>query len=154
MIISTISQLVTYYPNFLKSLLFSVPPLVFFAIAAYPLTHWLIDDAGISFAYARNFANGAGIVSQPGKVPVEGFSNPLWALLFVPGFLLNSDVPLWSAKLLGHLFSFGAFFFGYQIVLRITRSPLFGCIAMTFLALNTSSFRHADKNFTLVRLDL
>lgn len=42
---------------------------------------WLIDDAGISFAYARNLALGHGLVSQPGAPPVEGFSNPLWTLL-------------------------------------------------------------------------
>ena len=42
---------------------------------------WLIDDAGISFAYAHNLASGAGWVSQPGRDPVEGFSNPLWTLL-------------------------------------------------------------------------
>ena len=41
---------------------------------------WLIDDAGISYAYARNLANGAGLVSQPGMPPVEGFSNALWTL--------------------------------------------------------------------------
>ena len=35
-----------------------------------------IDDAGISFSYARNFALGDGLVSQPGFPPVEGFSNP------------------------------------------------------------------------------
>src|SRR5215468_4863974 len=42
---------------------------------------WLIDDAGISFAYARNLAEGHGLVSQPGAPPVEGFSNPAWTLL-------------------------------------------------------------------------
>jgi len=126
------------FPNFPQSLLLCIPPLVAFAIAAYPISDWLIDDALISFAYARNFADGAGLVSQPGKVPVEGFSNPLWTFLFVPGFWLNPNVPLWSAKFLGHLFSFGTFFFGFHIVVRITRSPLLGFLAMTFLALNTS----------------
>ena len=128
----------THLPSFTQSLLLCVPPLIAFAIAAYPISDWLIDDALISFAYARNLADGAGFVSQPGKIPVEGFSNPLWTLLFVPGFWLSPNVPLWSAKILGHLFSFGTFFFGFHIVLRITRSPLFGALAMTFLALNTS----------------
>ncbi len=128
----------TPFPNFPQSLLLCLPPLVAFAIAGYPITDWLIDDALISFAYARNLADGAGFVSQPGKVPVEGFSNPLWTLLFVPRFWLNPEVPLWTAKILGHLFSFGTFFFGFHIVVRLTRSPLLGCLAMTFLALNTS----------------
>jgi len=42
------------------------------------LRGWLIDDAGISFSYARNLALGYGLVSQPGFPPVEGFSNPAW----------------------------------------------------------------------------
>lgn len=128
----------TDLPNIPQALLFCVLPLVAFAVAGYPLSGWIVDDAGISFAYARNLADGAGFVSQPGKAPVEGFSNPLWTLLFVPSFWLSSSIPLWSAKILGHLFSFGVFFFGFQIVLRITRSSLFGLLAMTFLALNTS----------------
>ena len=42
---------------------------------------WLIDDAGISFAYAFNVANGHGLVAQPGALPVEGFSNPLLVMV-------------------------------------------------------------------------
>ena len=45
------------------------------------LKGWLIDDAGISFAYARNLAQGHGLVSQRGVSPVEGFSNPAWVFL-------------------------------------------------------------------------
>ena len=133
-----INRSATHFSNFAQSLLLCVLPLIAFAFAAYPIADWLIDDALISFAYARNLADGAGFVSQPGKSPVEGFSNPLWTLLFAPGFWLNSQVPLWTAKILGHAFAFGTFFFGFHIVMRITRSPLFGCLAMIFLALNTS----------------
>lgn len=76
----------THFSNLPQSLLLCVLPLTAFAFVAYPISDWLIDDALISFAYARNLADGAGFVSQPGRVPVEGFSNPLWTLLFVPGF--------------------------------------------------------------------
>jgi hypothetical protein len=55
------------------------------ALAA-PLASWIIDDAGISFAYARSLATGHGLTAQPGVEPVEGFSNPLWTFLFVPWF--------------------------------------------------------------------
>ncbi|GAA1396057.1 hypothetical protein GCM10009613_46650 [Pseudonocardia kongjuensis] len=44
---------------------------------------WLVDDAGITFAYARSIAAGAGPVLQPGAVPVEGWSNPSWLALLV-----------------------------------------------------------------------
>lgn len=43
---------------------------------------WIVDDAGISMAYAVNLAHGHGLVAQPGTTAVEGFSNPLWVLLF------------------------------------------------------------------------
>lgn len=128
----------TQGPSFSTSLLFCIVPFVAFAVAAFPLSDWIVDDALISFAYARNLADGAGFVSQPGKVPVEGFSNPLWTLMFVPGFWLNSQVPVLYAKLLGHAFSFATLFFGFQIVQRITGSRLFGSVAMIFLALNTA----------------
>ena len=45
------------------------------------LSGWIVDDAGITFAYARNLAAGHGLVSQPGQPAVEGFSNPLWTIV-------------------------------------------------------------------------
>ncbi|MEU8895689.1 hypothetical protein [Nocardia sp. NPDC048505] len=47
--------------------------------------NWLVDDAGITFAYARSVANGFGPVLQPGAEPVEGFSNPTWLAVLVVG---------------------------------------------------------------------
>ncbi len=47
--------------------------------------NWVVDDAGITFAYARNIADGAGPVLQPGASPVEGFSDPTWLALLVVG---------------------------------------------------------------------
>ena len=46
---------------------------------------WEVDDAGITFAYARSVATGAGPVLQPGAPPVEGFSDPAWLGLLVLG---------------------------------------------------------------------
>jgi hypothetical protein len=58
-----------------------LPAFILFAWHATTYGEWLIDDAGISFAYARNMATGHGLVSQPGLPPVEGFSNPTWTFL-------------------------------------------------------------------------
>ena len=38
----------------------------------------LFDDAMISMRYARNFADGAGLVWNAGQRPVEGYTNFLW----------------------------------------------------------------------------
>jgi hypothetical protein len=40
----------------------------------------LFDDAMISMRYARNFAEGYGLVWNPGGPPVEGYTNPLWVV--------------------------------------------------------------------------
>src|SRR4051812_9442686 len=40
----------------------------------------LFDDAMISMRYARNLAEGRGLVWNPGEQPVEGYTNFLWTL--------------------------------------------------------------------------
>src|SRR3954451_10285533 len=40
----------------------------------------LFDDAMISMRYAKNLANGYGLVWNPGGERVEGYTNPLWVL--------------------------------------------------------------------------
>src|SRR6185503_9451765 len=73
-------------------------PVVVFALHAAPLRNWLIDDAGISFAYARHVAAGYGLVAQPDAPPVEGFSNPLWTLLLAGFFRLGLFDVTWTPK--------------------------------------------------------
>lgn len=58
---------------------------------------WIVDDAAITFAYARSVATGAGPVLQAGAPPVEGYSNPAWLALLVVGRWLR-------------LFDYGAWF--------------------------------------------
>lgn len=53
-------------------------PLALFALHGSFFSSWEIDDAGISYAYARNLAAGEGLVAQSGSEPVEGFTNLLW----------------------------------------------------------------------------
>ena len=57
---------------------------------------WVVDDAGISMAYAINLARGHGLVAQPGAAQVEAFSDPLWvgllALTSRAGLLGSTDV--------------------------------------------------------------
>ncbi len=46
---------------------------------------WIVDDAGVTFAYARSIATGAGAVPQPGAGPVEAFTSPVWLAMHVVG---------------------------------------------------------------------
>jgi hypothetical protein len=112
---------------------------------------WIVDDAGITFAYARSVADGLGVIQQPGVPPVEGFSNPLWMFALAIGKLLGmfdsgrtlGSVPdyVWYPKLLG----FACFVAGLGVMQRGAR-PVFGAnkaliiaaLAGTLLALDPS----------------
>lgn len=68
----------------------STRPLLFVALVAavvlqWPHGEWFVDDAGISFVYAKHLAQGHGLVAVPGGERVEGFSNPLWVALLAAG---------------------------------------------------------------------
>jgi hypothetical protein len=113
--------------------------LSFVLLAAHTalLGDWLVDDAGISFSYARNLARGFGLVSQPGIEPVEGFSNPLWTIGLAPLFLTGTFAP-WTVKVL----SLGLLGATFWLITRRAAGP--GAAAWlaasppVFLALNTS----------------
>ena len=51
-----------------------------------------LDDAYISYRYARNLVEGLGLVYNAGE-RVEGFTNPLWTLLVAAGLALRLDAP-------------------------------------------------------------
>jgi hypothetical protein len=50
---------------------------------------WVVDDAAITFAYARSVGEGLGLVQQAGSPEVEGYSNPTWLALLVIGRALG-----------------------------------------------------------------
>ncbi|MBA7504682.1 hypothetical protein ES706_03332 [subsurface metagenome] len=101
---------------------------------------WIYDDAGISFTYARNFANGFGLVLNPGGERVEGYSNPLWVFVLSVFFKLGLFDPVVTPKVLGIIFTIVSFYLIYRISQQIfadKRSILHG-IAPLLLATNTS----------------
>ena len=70
----------------------------------YALLAWrfwlVVDDAFISFRYARNFALGHGLRYNLGAhLPVEGYSNFLWVINCSLFELLHLDVALWAPLL-------------------------------------------------------
>jgi hypothetical protein len=100
---------------------------------------WIVDDAGISFAYARNLAAGHGLVSQPGAVPVEGYSNFLWVLLMAPAFLLGVFHVVWTPKILATVLTVGSFFILTQMMARrLPHGPVAAMTALTLVALQPS----------------
>ncbi len=51
-----------------------------FCILSYAF-YFVCDDAFISFRYAKNLANGLGLIYNEGETPVEGYSNFLWVII-------------------------------------------------------------------------
>ena len=67
-------------------------PIVALTLHALRYGH-IADDAYISFRYARNLADGLGLVYNAGEA-VMGFSNPTWTLLLALGAALGLDPEL------------------------------------------------------------
>lgn len=76
--------------------------LLYGVVRAWPRT---VDDAYITFRYARNFAVGAGPVFNPGE-RVEGCSSPSWMFLSATAIRAGLD-PVPFAKALGVAASLG-----------------------------------------------
>ncbi len=61
-------------------------------------TRWIQDDTMIFLQYARNLANGDGLVFNVGE-RVCGITSPLWTLLLAPAFLVAENPVLFAAAL-------------------------------------------------------
>lgn len=92
------------------------------------------DDAYISYRYARNFAQGHGLVYNPGE-RVEGYSNFLYVLLMSVGHIMLGGKNVYGLSVvLNIFFSAIAFFVFYQYAQRklgnmsaVTAVFLFAC---------------------------
>ncbi len=119
-------------------------PLVVFVVHSSLFWGWIVDDAGISFAYARNFADGNGLVSQPGFEPVEGYSNPLWVALQAPLMLVGLFDPVITPKLLSLALVGASFVVLYQTMALAAGAPggrwaqVAPGLPLLLLSLNTS----------------
>ncbi|MEA2031289.1 MAG: hypothetical protein U9N55_06825 [candidate division Zixibacteria bacterium] len=102
------------------------------------LSDWIIDDAGITYAYAKNLAHGYGLVSQPGVSPVEGYSNFLWLLLMVPFFWINIFHPYITVKAISFICVLLTYIYLHFSIKHITNKILPSFIVLIYLSLNTS----------------
>ena len=97
---------------------------------------FFIEDAGISFAYARNAAMGEGFVGYPGGERVEGFSNPLWTFILSGLYWIGID-PWVSSKILGAFFGGLALCSVYGISRRMRMEGYWPYVPPLMLALST-----------------
>ena len=98
---------------------------------------WYIEDAAISFAFARHLAAGQGLVAYPGGERVEGYSNPTWVLLMALFELVHVD-GFWSSKLLAIGLGFGTVALTFRIArqARPDRQDATPALAVLLLAVN------------------
>lgn len=122
----------------LKSTLPILIPSVVLVLHVLMFGTWIIDDAAISFSYARSLAEGHGLTAQAGVPPVEGFSNFLWTILFVPLIALGVFDPAITPKVISLICMIGAFALLAKSVERAPRGSWIAGIALTLTALHPS----------------
>jgi hypothetical protein len=113
-------------------------PIAVFCLHALAFGSWIVDDAGISFAYARNWAAGDGLVAQRGLPPVEGFSNFLWVLLVTPLYALGLFQIPWTAKALAVVLVALAYFACYRALAAAPGGGRVAVAGLTLASLQTS----------------
>ncbi|MFN8020050.1 MAG: glycosyltransferase family 39 protein [Acidimicrobiales bacterium] len=70
-------------PSRRRGLVAAIVPTTVLASHALRYGQWIVDDAGLTFAFARSLASGHGPRLQPDGPVVEAVSNPAWAGLLV-----------------------------------------------------------------------
>jgi arabinofuranosyltransferase len=91
-----------------------------------------VDDSYISFRYARNLADGLGLVYNPGE-RIEGYTNFLWTVLLAAGCKVGID-PHIVAKVLGAASAIGTLAVVYRLGDRIAPLRTLPCVATWLLA--------------------
>jgi arabinofuranosyltransferase len=119
------------------TLLLLLVAIVIFSMHTHSL-NFTQDDAYIFFRYAKNYANGHGLVFNPGE-RVEGYTSFSWTLIMALAIRLGLD-PIFLSKILGFIFSIGSIYFLFLISELISqRRPLvFNILAVFIIACNGS----------------
>jgi hypothetical protein len=102
------------------------------AAAMWRVRSFTIDDAYISYRYARNFARGDGLVYNLGE-RIEGYTNFLWTLLLGLGIKAGVDPDLF-AKIFGALCAFGVLGVTFLLSRRLRAHGWTPCLATWLLA--------------------
>jgi arabinofuranosyltransferase len=102
-------------------------PMAFLVMNMRSIRSFTIDDAYISYRYARNFERGLGLVYNAGE-RIEGYTNFLWTVILAGGLRLGVDPDI-VAKLLGGAAACGSLFFIYRLSDRLRPHRSVPCVA-------------------------
>jgi arabinofuranosyltransferase len=119
-------------PRVTHLLLGLVAPALVLLVNMWRVRRFTIDDAYISYRYARNLAGGLGLVYNAGE-RIEGFTNFSWTVILAGGIALGIDPDL-LAKLLGGAFALGTLGMTYVVAGRFAPFGAFPCVATWLLA--------------------
>lgn len=111
----------------------------FYLVEIAPLRHWIADDAGVSFAYARSLASGWGLVSQPGAPHVEGYSNFGWVVLLAGAIKLHVFDPVWTPKIVSAVLVLATLIALGVVFSRAQAGRIATTLALLLVATNPSS---------------
>ena len=102
----------------------------------FQLLFWnfTIDDAFISFRYAKNLFLDQEMVFNIGEAPVEGYSNFLWVLWMMLSFVLNIEIVFFS-KISGLIFCHLSVLILYKLAFRISKSKDSSSLIILFYVL-------------------
>jgi arabinofuranosyltransferase len=96
-----------------------------------------VDDAYISFRYARNAARGDGLTFNVGERRVEGYTNFLWTVMLIPTFWLGLPVRV-ASLVLGTLWALGGMLLLWHFPHKVGAPAWLGAIAALLLAADGS----------------
>ncbi len=101
---------------------------------------WRVDDAYISYSFAKNLAAGRGLVFSQGE-RVEGYSNFLWVVLCSPAYLFGAGAKVYAfARLLAWCF-LGLLFAAVDRLVRRRAGFVASFGALALLAVTTDLVR-------------
>ncbi|GEM_PF-5386155 len=101
----------------------------------------VIDDAWITFKFARNLAQGHGLRWEAAAAPVEGYSNLLEVLIVALGLKLGLD-PVTVARGVAALSTVGLVAAAYALLLRLTGARGLAALAVLLYTLHPAAALH------------
>ncbi len=105
------------------------------------INRFVLDDAFISLRYAKNFAEGHGLVWNVGQ-RIEGYTNFLWTVLLAPAFKLGVD-PVNYSYTLSLLAFLATLFFSYKLASEMWGDKRAGVAVLCLLGFNFSFSSYA-----------